>query len=180
MGKLIISMAIFNIFLYVYQMVIKRGWLENPRTIQGAKNSWENPSINGELSSKLWLSEGTWTWSHFTAMFDCQIMAKHPIFAGLVQHLCWSNSQLMLVNVWKFGICRSFFLGNHGFSTSIFIDTRHTYMHICIYSLVPALGTAQTWIRLVKLVNSVTKFSRGIDKCHQGHHHHHLHHHHQH
>ena len=53
MGKLIISMAIFNIFLYVYQMVIKRGWLENPRTIQGAKNSWENPSINGELSSKL-------------------------------------------------------------------------------------------------------------------------------
>ena len=156
-------------------MVIKRGWLENPRTIQGAKNSWENPSINGELSSKLWLSEGAWTWSHFTAMFDCQIMAKHPIFAGLVQHLCWSNSQLMLVNVWKFGICRSFFLRNHGFSTSIFIDTRHTYMHICIYSLVPAIGTAQTWIRLVKLVNSVTKFSRGIDKFHHGHHHHHHH-----
>ena len=37
---------------------------------------------------------------------------------------------------------------------------------ICIYSLVPALGTAQTRIRLVKLVNSVTKFSRGIDKFH--------------
>ena len=33
-------------------------------------------------------------------------------------------------------------------------------------SLVPALGTAQTWIMLVKLVNSVTKFSRGIDKFH--------------
>ena len=42
----------------------------------------------------------------------------------------------------------------------------YTCIHICTYSLVPALGTAQTWIRLVKLVNSVTKFSRGIDKFH--------------
>ena len=37
---------------------------------------------------------------------------------------------------------------------------------ICIYSLVPGPRTAQTRIRLVKLVNSVTKFRRGIDKFH--------------
>ena len=34
------------------------------------------------------------------------------------------------------------------------------------YSLVPDPRTAQTRIRLVKLVNSVTKFRRGIDKFH--------------
>ena len=40
------------------------------------------------------------------------------------------------------------------------------YIYICIYSLVQASGTAQTWIRLVKLVHSVTKFRRGINKFH--------------
>ena len=37
---------------------------------------------------------------------------------------------------------------------------------MCIYSLVPGLGTAQPRIRLVKLVNCATKFRRGIDKFH--------------
>ena len=40
------------------------------------------------------------------------------------------------------------------------------YMVVYIYSLVPGPRTAQTRIRLVKLVNSVTKFRRGIDKFH--------------
>ena len=52
--------------------------------------------------------------------------------------------------------------------------------NICIYSLVQASGTAQTWIRLVKLVQSVTKFRCGINKFHQGHYHQHHHHHHHH
>ena len=37
---------------------------------------------------------------------------------------------------------------------------------ICIYSLVLGPGSAQIRIRLVKLINSVTKFRRGIDKFH--------------
>ena len=40
------------------------------------------------------------------------------------------------------------------------------YTYICIYSLVPGPRTAQTRIRLVKLVNSLTKLRRGIDKFH--------------
>ena len=40
------------------------------------------------------------------------------------------------------------------------------YVYIYMYSLVPGPRTAQTRIRLVKLVNSVTKFRRGIDKFH--------------
>lgn len=101
-------------------------------------------------------------WSRFTAMFDSQfIMAKHPIFAGLVQHLCWSNSQLMLVNVstsplkismqsrWllyisrcypplnsrrcgKLGICRSFFLGN--FNIYIYRCISYIYKYIYIHT----------------------------------------------
>ena len=54
------------------------------------------------------------------------------------------------------------------------------YIYICTYSLVPGLGTAQTRIRLVKLVNSVRKFRRGMDKFHWGRHHRHDHHHHHH
>ena len=42
----------------------------------------------------------------------------------------------------------------------------HIYIYMYIYSLVPGPRTAQTRIRLVKLVNSVTKFCRGIDKFH--------------
>ena len=43
------------------------------------------------------------------------------------------------------------------------------YICVCIlgiYSLVPGPRTAQARIRLVKLVNSVTTFRRGIDKFH--------------
>ena len=47
----------------------------------------------------------------------------------------------------------------------------HSTIYICvcilgIYSLVPGPRTAQARIRLVKLVNSVTTFRRGIDKFH--------------
>ena len=61
--------------------------------------------------------------------------------------------------------------------TEKYMHALHTYillllfilvlsMYMYIYSLVPASGTAQTWIRLVKLVHSVTKFSCGINKFH--------------
>ena len=90
---------------------------------------------------------------HFCHHPSFRVHFRHPLFAcGLAaccSHEAWWRQQLLgdIVMV------------------SMYILYSQLFVYL-IYSLVPASGTAQTWIRLVKLVHSMTKFRRGINKFH--------------
>ena len=110
--------------------------------------------------------------SKFNALLHIYLASTFPIldtsrenWVGCVRHWfhCFHHVSSIFI---RSSSQRKTCIHMHMYTYAYICIYMHIHTCIYIYSLVPGLGTAQTRIRLVKPVNSVTKFRRGIDKFH--------------